>query len=1009
MMRILGLSLLAVLATVEFVRPPTARAELVYFLRPVTGSVSGNGGVSDGAVQGNYTISGNGITTPFSVTINSLPAAGTTDVISFELYAAVVGRALNWKYQGYQTGNLFIQESGGSQTLNLVPDAGNALWQNGFGGQMASTGGPNNLYGSLTIAGSNFQDTNSQYTFPSTKSTTFGGLLNSGSGAAQEPWVQNGVSAAYFPGSSVESGGTIATIKLADVFYSYGSGLSAGTSTLQPLGFFSSSQPSTPAGHWIMDATKLPAPPSGGTNALVNYNANPASGPSSIQTGFGFMGSGFESTTAVTVSFAPAACSLSPSSISGIRVMQGGSGQTGVLVVSNSGGSTGDFQLSSGTGDALSFGLSTSGSLVAGATASSTLGWGSTSVTGSRSGQAVLGGLSPGDIGSPHVVAVTGAVVANRLVTAAPIVLGNGAPSGSGRFMATQSVGGSSALMTTGDDQHYTRITVNGTLFNSATTTSSYSLAAGTYAAGAVSGSIPLTVSGEGLAGESPVPVSVTYSGNALLNRVVTAAPIVLGNGAPSGSGRFMAGLSVGGTSALTTTGDDQDYTRITVNGTLFNSAATSSSYTLAAGTYAAGPVSGSIALAVSGEGLAGESPVPVSVAYSGDALLNRVVTAAPIVLGNGAPSGSGRFMVSQSVGGTSALSHDGRRPALHPHHGQRHALQLGHNEQQLHALPGDLCRRPRGWFNRAYGQRRGPDGREPRAGLGHLFRRRLAEPRGDGRADRAGQRGTLWVGPLHGQPERRRHQHARHDGRRPGLHPHYGQRHAFQLGHRQQQLHALRGNLCRRSGGWFDSAYGQRRGPDGREPCAGLGRLLRRRLAEPRGDGRADRAGQWGTLWVGPLHGQPEHQRNEPHSSTTGDDQDYTRITVNGTLFNSATTASSYTLAAGTYTAGPVSGSISLTVSGEGLAGESPVPVSVAYSGDALLNRVVTAAPIVLGNGAPSGSGRFMASQSVGGTSSARARRATTSTTPASRSTARSSTRPPQAAATRSRRGHTP
>ena len=539
-------------------------------------------------------------------------------MISFELYAAVVGRALNWKYQGFETGNLFIQESGGSQTLNLVPDAGNAIWQNGFQGQLASTGGPNNLYGSLTVVGSNFQDTNSQYNFPGTRSTTFGGLLNSGSGAAQEPWILNGVSAAYFPGSGVESGGTIATIKLADVFYSYGSSLSAGTSTVQPLGFFSSSQPSTPAGHWIMDATKLPAPPSGGTNALVNYNTNPASGPSSLQTGFGFMGSGFESTTAVTVAYSPPALGLYPTSgIAGLRVVQGSASQPALLTVSNSGYSPGNFQLTSGTGDAIAFGVSGSGSLSGyGAIIQSTVGWANTGVTGPRNGQAVLSGLSPGDVGSPHAVAVTGAVVTDRVVSAAPITLG--------RFMSSSFISGSSTLSTTGDDNDYTRVTVNGTLFNSATTTSTYTLASGTYSPGAVSGSVSLPVTGEGLAGEgSYAGVVVSYSGNSLLNRVVTAGPA---------NSIIHLGQTISQPVTLSTTGVDSQYTRVRVgnagpdgNGAaisgganpLFNGPSVTDARTFSCTPAAAGVTSGTLTLATGGEGLAGESPVPVPVAYS--------------------------------------------------------------------------------------------------------------------------------------------------------------------------------------------------------------------------------------------------------------------------------------------------------------------------------------------------------------------------------------------------------
>ena len=217
-------------------------------------------------------------------------------------------------------------------------------------------------------------------------------------------------------------------------------------------------------------------------------------------------------------------------------------------------------------------------------------------------------------------VGYTGDAVLDRVVTATPVTLGNA----ESRFMAGQSVGGTSTLSTSGDDSLYTRVTVNGTLFNSATSTSTYDLAAGTYAPGAVNGSVVLKTTGEGLSGENPINVTVAYMGNALLDRVVTATPITLGNA----QGRFMASQSVSGTSTLSTSGDDSLYTRVTVNGTLFNSATTTSTYSLAPATYAAGPVNGSVVLTTSGEGLSGENPINVTVGYLGDAVQNRIVLA---------------------------------------------------------------------------------------------------------------------------------------------------------------------------------------------------------------------------------------------------------------------------------------------------------------------------------------------------------------------------------------------
>ena len=144
-------------------------------------------------------------------------------------------------------------------------------------------------------------------------------------------------------------------------------------------------------------------------------------------------------------------------------------------------------------------------------------------------------------------------VLAQRAVTASPISLGGG------RFMSSQSVGGTSTLSTSGDDDSFTRVTANGTLFNSATTTSTFNLASGTYAAGAVSGSVTLSVTGEGLAGEGDYAgVVVSYSGDSLQDRIVTSTS--------ASFGVIHLGQSVSQPITLSTTGPDSQYTRVSVN-----------------------------------------------------------------------------------------------------------------------------------------------------------------------------------------------------------------------------------------------------------------------------------------------------------------------------------------------------------------------------------------------------------------------------------------------------------
>ena len=173
------------------------------------------------------------------------------------------------------------------------------------------------------------------------------------------------------------------------------------------------------------------------------------------------------------------------------------------LGLSSLGGSFSPLCNASGT---LAAGLSASNAPTTTFTAGTATGPVSLSLSALSATNLILGGNAGGT--SPATAIVD--VLAQRSVTASSISLGQG-----GRFMASQSVGGMSTLSTSGNDSSYTRVTVNGTLFNSATSTSIYDLASGTYAPGAVSGSVTLPVTGEGLAGEgSYAGVVVSYSGS---------------------------------------------------------------------------------------------------------------------------------------------------------------------------------------------------------------------------------------------------------------------------------------------------------------------------------------------------------------------------------------------------------------------------------------------------------------------------------------------------------------
>ena len=543
------------------------------------------------------------------------------------------------------------------------------------------------------------------------------------------------------------------------------------------------------------------------------------------------------------------------------------------------------------------------------------------------------------------IVGFSGNALLNRVVSATPITLGNAA----GRFMASQSVGGTSTLATSGADSQYTRVTVAGTLFNGPGVTGSYSLAPATYSVGPVSGSVVLTTTGEGLSGETPINVTVDYTGDALLNRVVTATPIVLGNAA----GRFMASQSVGGTSTLATSGDDSQYTRVTVNGTLFNSATSTSTYNLAPATYSVGPVSSSVVLTTTGEGLSGETPINVTVDYAGDALLNRVVTATPIVLGNAA----GRFMASQSVGGTSTLATSGAdsqytrvtvNGTLFNSATSTSTYNLASGTYSVGPVNGSVVLTTTG---------EGLSGETPI--------NVTVDCTGDALLNRVVTATPITLGNAAG-----RFMASQSVGGTSTL--------ATSGDDSQYTRVTVNGTLF--NSATSTSTYNLASGTYSVGPVSGSvvltttgeglsGETPINVTVDYAGDALLNRVVTATPIVLGNAAGRFMASQSVGGTSTlatSGDDSQYTRVTVNGTLFNSATSTSTYNLASGTYSVGPVSGSVVLTTTGEGLSGETPINVTVDYTGDALLNRVVTATPIVLGNAA----GRFMASQSVGGTS---------------------------------------
>ena len=255
-------------------------------------------------------------------------------------------------------------------------------------------------------------------------------------------------------------------------------------------------------------------------------------------------------------------------------------------------------------------------------------------------------------------VAYTGNSLAKRTVTADAISLG--------RFMSSQSVSGTSTLRTSGADTDFTRVTVNGTTFDAAGKTSAYTLTSNTYAQGAVSGTVALSATGEGLTGEGAYSnVNVAYTGASVGNRVVTASSVNLG--------KLLVGVTASGTSNLTTSGDNDHFTSITVDGQTFNSAGSTGTHIVNNKSFATSGTSQSStdAATVLGEGLTGESVQGVSATYtanvfqtallSGSATAATKTTASNLNLTNAASSDGGQRAGVTVTGLTASNSATGR------------------------------------------------------------------------------------------------------------------------------------------------------------------------------------------------------------------------------------------------------------------------------------------------------------------------------------------------------------
>jgi hypothetical protein len=212
---------------------------------------------------------------------------------------------------------------------------------------------------------------------------------------------------------------------------------------------------------------------------------------------------------------------LAGTAVSGFRVMQNGSATTTVSLA-NSGSDAAAYTLGLAGAGSLSVSGSTTGTVAASGSQSFTVGYASTATTGARSGTvtiANLGMLSD----TPTAMSVAGAVVTNRVVSASAVNLGN--------VLVSATTGGqSSTVSTTGSDNDYTRITIDGTsasdggvtvaagtttLFDAANVTTTRSVSGSFGSSGSKSGTVALSVTGEGLAGETVGSVGIAYTATA--------------------------------------------------------------------------------------------------------------------------------------------------------------------------------------------------------------------------------------------------------------------------------------------------------------------------------------------------------------------------------------------------------------------------------------------------------------------------------------------------------------
>ncbi len=225
-----------------------------------------------------------------------------------------------------------------------------------------------------------------------------------------------------------------------------------------------------------------------------------------------------------TPGFYPAKADLSALVLSGTRVMAGGSLSAACTLTNTSyAGSGQQDSLANWTVGGSGFSLQSGTNLAA--SASVAIGP-LTYAAGATTGTANITLASSGT-GANATGVVTGSTSASIAVLNNRAVLATSAAFPLihlGQPISAQSI----VLSTSGDDNHFTRVSVNNAgpdangfsvggganpIFNGPAVSDTRSLSGTPTTAGLISGTITLVASGEGLAGESPVPISVSYSG----------------------------------------------------------------------------------------------------------------------------------------------------------------------------------------------------------------------------------------------------------------------------------------------------------------------------------------------------------------------------------------------------------------------------------------------------------------------------------------------------------------